>query len=617
MPDSPRPRRARSADTAHVPAELALIQALLAARDTPEFARVVAAAAVHPDGLGASVAHVLRRDAFTEVFERITRLPAPAPPVTFRDWLDACRGDVDAATPGPAVAPLAWDFDVFDVATCRAWREGRAAMGESLATGLPWAEARGHAALPLRAGGVEYGLVIAEFRDDDVAGAARLRAMWEAVRVALEAHDRALQLDRRTVQAGALLELSEAVMSPRNLVEVLHLATRRAAERTGADAAAIWTVGEDGASTLELSHGPSGARERHGRALVPVVQAALEAGRPRTASPATDEMLLPAAAAAEIAAFSVWPIEAYGRAVGALGVWSVHGGARPLAIARAEREYLGAIANVIGLALEQARRFRELRDAERRERDATRYARRRESLAALGELTADASRAALKPCVSVRAFADRLVRELPEGAARECAEVIVREAERVERILREQQAHADLAPPSLAMVQLNTLAEAALRTHGETLVRRRARVVKRLAADVPELLLDRDGIGNVVQSVLAYALDRVATGGRIRIETRRLAHHVLFELGHDGTHAAGHALDQVFLPFGDARPSAAPAGLSLARRVIQDHGGEVRVRAEGEWTTLITFTLPITGNQDRRHTGADRRRTGDRREVAA
>ena len=121
----------------------------------------------------------------------------------------------------------------------------------------------------------------------------------------------------------------------------------------------------------------------------------------------------------------------------------------------------------------------------------------------------------------------------------------------------------------------------------------------------------------MVRSVIGFALDSIATGGRIRLETRRLPQHVLFELGHDGAHDPGEALEQLFLPFGTTRPSGAQTGLSLARRVIQDHGGEIRVRSEGEWTTLVTFTLPVVGNHDRRETPADRRKANDRRNRTA
>ncbi len=623
MREQPRSRPSAKQVPPEVPAsawEFTLFSSLHAAADRAEFARALAAAMVHPDGLDADVAHVLRREPLTEVFERTARFVPPVDATAFRQWLDDARlRGPEAMTPGPMVAPAAWDHEALDATTRAAWRDGRPASGDAAGLSLPWSAGEQHTVIPMRVGAIEYGVVIAEFRDAGLAERARERvAAWgEVVRMALDLRDRLDQLERRTGQALGLLDLSNAAMSPRNLAEVLHLASRLAAERSGADAAAIWSVGSDGIAQLQLAHGPAGARERHGRALQPVVQAALEAGRARIAYPATDEMLLPAAAAAEIAALAIWPIEAYGRPVGALGVWTVHSGARRMSLGRAEREYLAAAANLIGLALDQARRFSELRETERRERDAARYAQRRESLAALGEIAARGSEEALKPVASVRAFASRLLNELPEGAAREYALVILRETARLERILREQRAHAELAPPTLSLVQLNTLTDEALGANGEALVRRRARVIKRLASDLPELLLDPDGISGVVRSVLSMALDSVSTGGRIRIETKKLPQHVMFELGHDGTTSPGEALDQLFLPFGNGRLAGAGSGLSLARRVIQDHGGEIRVRSEGEWTTVVTFTLPIVGNQDRRHTPAERRRARDRRAGAA
>jgi signal transduction histidine kinase len=137
-------------------------------------------------------------------------------------------------------------------------------------------------------------------------------------------------------------------------------------------------------------------------------------------------------------------------------------------------------------------------------------------------------------------------------------------------------------------------------------------VLKRLAPDLPPMLLDARGIEHVTGTLLRFALDSIAVGGRVRIETRRLPQHVLFELGHDGAHVPGEAIDQLFLPFAGA---SVGGGLSIAHRIIEQHGGELRVRADGEWTTVVTFTLPIVGNQDRRRTS--RRRPRDRRERLA
>ncbi len=584
--------------------ELALFEAAARAATTRQLLRVLAEGALAPALMGADATHALAWDPLTGLFEgdsferhEPSRHPAP----------DAWRV---ARTAHPA-----WELESLDAVTRLAWDEGRPHLGAAPSGPRPWTRGGWIAAVPLRSGSGESGLIVLEFRDPAACSPARLARFAETARVAVEARESAADRERRAAHAAGLDELTRSALSPRNIAEVLHVAARLAAECTGSDGAAVWAIGADQVLALRVTHGVSGSRERLGRALHPVARAAIDEARPREACPATDEFLLPAEAAADLAAIVVIPVLAYGHGAGAVGVWRGHGPHRREPWSPADREFLAVLSRVVGLALDQARRFSELRDAERRERDASQYARRRDALAALGELSAKASREGLKPTASIRVFAARLLDLLgEEDPGREFAEVIAREAERLERLLREQRAHAELTPAGMELVELNGIVERALQSAGETLVRRRARVLKRLAAGLPELLLDRDGIARVIQALLAYALDSIAVGGRVRVETRRLTQHVLVELGHDGVHEPGEVLEQLFQPFGGPRGGT---GLSVARRIIEEHGGELRIRADGEWTTLVTFTLPIVGNQDRRRTPKDRRNARDRRALAA
>ncbi|MBI5708888.1 MAG: hypothetical protein HZC42_01065 [Candidatus Eisenbacteria bacterium] len=145
-------------------------------------------------------------------------------------------------------------------------------------------------------------------------------------------------------------------------------------------------------------------------------------------------------------------------------------------------------------------------------------------------------------------------------------------------------------------------------------MRRRVRLLKKLAPDLPQLLLDRERIRRVVDNVLDSALDAVGVGGRIRVETRRANHYVVVDVAHDGPRAPGELLEQLFVPFASQRPGGPAVGLAVAQQIVRAHGGEVRVRSEGEWSTVFTFTLPVAGNEDRRSGGTDRRRPrADRR----
>ena len=70
---------------------------------------------------------------------------------------------------------------------------------------------------------------------------------------------------------------------------------------------------------------------------------------------------------------------------------------------------------------------------------------------------------------------------------------------------------------------------------------------------------------------------------------------------------SGELIEQLFVPFQLAGAGGCPMGLGVAQRIVQQHGGEVRVRSEGEWGAIVSLTLPVRGNEDRRGPGADRR----------
>jgi nitrogen-specific signal transduction histidine kinase len=185
----------------------------------------------------------------------------------------------------------------------------------------------------------------------------------------------------------------------------------------------------------------------------------------------------------------------------------------------------------------------------------------------------------------------------------------------LERIMDEQLEWATQSAPRLELRSINELVQKALQSAGEKIVRRRVRLLKNLAPDLPELLLDPDRLSLVVRNVVDHALDAVAVGGRVRIATRRSAGHVVVEVAHDGAHENGGLLEQLFVPFAASREGAPAVGLGVASQVVREHGGEIRVRADAEWSQLLSFTLPVRGNEDRRAAEADRRsHRADRRD---
>ena len=204
------------------------------------------------------------------------------------------------------------------------------------------------------------------------------------------------------------------------------------------------------------------------------------------------------------------------------------------------------------------------REAERRLREAQTHLMRSEKLAALGEMSAKVAHEVRNPLASIGGFARRVARTIPKTDPNsEPMEIIIRETERLERIVTEQLQFAQLARRRLRMEDLNSVLNETLHLVAQSIVERRARLVKRLAPDIPLLLLDADKIKQVVLNIVQNALQNVSQGGRIKVESRRLRDCVQVEVANDGPKIAGEVMERLFVPFNTSRESGTGLGLAV------------------------------------------------------
>ena len=587
-----------------------VLRALCRMRELETLERGALAAVVHPAGAGFERAWLFVRDARSGLLEGREFMLAPAAAPSLAVWLElhaAPRLELEPRSRSLTLRPGRLGGVVG-----QAWEPGVAPSAAEPEAGLPWAGVPHVGAVALRRSGRPWALIVGTW------GAAPGRGRQEALEAiaalfapAAEALDLEREGRQRARHAASLALAARVVGATLNLAEVLQQLARLAAQGTGARGSALWVTGAEGLR-LEVTHGAAGRRERIGRALQNLAQAVVEEGRARVVDRATEELLLAPDAAAELDSVIVCPVRVYGRVLGALGCYgraTTHRG--DLAgFPAADLEYVSALADLAGLALDQAGRFTELRQGEQQRRELAARLQRQERLAWLGELAGRMAHEARNPLASIGAFSRRAQRSLDEGhPARDYLEIVQREAERLERLLGEQLDYEPATEGALRVESLNEVAQQALSAAADALVRRRVRLVKKLAPDLPGLLLDRERIQRVVANMLESALEAVSVGGRVRIESRRLGTAVLLELAHDGPRSPGELLEQVFVPFASQRPGGAGVGLGVAQQIVREHGGEIRVRSDGEWGTVFSLSLPVHENQDRRHVGADRRRS--------
>jgi signal transduction histidine kinase len=279
---------------------------------------------------------------------------------------------------------------------------------------------------------------------------------------------------------------------------------------------------------------------------------------------------------------------------------------------------VGVLAGVASGALGRVLRGDRARETERRLRDAEAQLRHADKVIAVGERGMHVAQEIRNPIAAIAGLAKRLARDAAEGSeTREYLEIILRETERLERILGEQLSLAQMTKPRLRLQSLNVLVQESLEAHSDELVRRRVRLLKRLAPDLPSLLLDEEKIRHVLANVLHYALTAVPAGGRVRVETRAGGGMVQAEIAHDGPKVPGESLERLFVPFSATRRYGSGVGLAVAYQVVREHGGENRARSVGDWSSIVTIYLPVRENTDRRARPDRRAGRNDRRRRSA
>jgi signal transduction histidine kinase len=587
-------------------AGLEIARAFARVRDLVALERSVVAAAVHPQGGGLGQAWLLEWEAGSGTLEGCQRAGSPAAGEPLAEWLEA-RGVRRA---GGDARGLATRPSELRGAAAAAWDPAGRMGGEEADGGMPWSAGPHVGAVALRRGGQPWALLVGTWSAEPEA--ARRRALEEIALLAglaAQALEREQDAARHAGHATALGQALRAVGAQRNLAEVLQLATRLAVQGTGAGGGALWLADARG-PRLEVAQGPAGRRERMGRALRDLAAAVTEDGRARVVDRPADELLLAPDAAAALESVVVVPLRAYGRVLGALACYDrvpLRRGESP-GFPAADAGFVGALGDLAGLAVDQAGRFAERQAGEQQRRDLAARLERTERLAHVGEVAVRMAEEARNPLASIGAFARRAQRALAEDdPAREYLEIVLRESARLEGLLAEQAGYA-AAPGALRLEDLNAVAQEALAAAGAELAARRVRLVKKLAPGLPSLLLDRERIRRVVANILESALDAVSAGGRLRLESRQAGAAVLLEVAHDGPHEPGGLLEQLFVPFASQRAGGPATGLGVAQQIVREHGGEIRVRSDGEWGTVFSLSLPVRENRDRRNGGLDRRR---------
>ncbi|MDQ7843941.1 MAG: ATP-binding protein [Armatimonadota bacterium] len=221
------------------------------------------------------------------------------------------------------------------------------------------------------------------------------------------------------------------------------------------------------------------------------------------------------------------------------------------------------------------------------------------------DLIADVAHELRTPLASIAGYMEALIDGvLP--AEPETFHRIRREASRLQRLVSDLQelsrVEAGQIPILPQPVEVRELADAAAARMRPQFEDKGVVLAVDIPRNLPRVLADPDRIGQVLTNLLGNALQHTPEGGRVTIQARREQGMVAIAVADTGAGIAPEHLPHLFDRFYRVDPSRARRsggsgiGLTIARHLVERHGGSIRAESEGPGHgATFTFTIPAAG----------------------
>ncbi len=188
-------------------------------------------------------------------------------------------------------------------------------------------------------------------------------------------------------------------------------------------------------------------------------------------------------------------------------------------------------------------------------------------------------------------------RQRDDERAERSAQAILKQAERIQHIVRRFLDMARGGPPAFERTDPASIVRAAAGA-----VRHRfAKAKVSLSADIPPAMpviqCDKDLLEQSIVNLLLNACEACAAGGHVEVRARADSERVAFVVSDDGAGISPENAARATEPFFTTKSTGSGAGLGLAiaAEIVKSHRGELTIGPQGQGGTRAQIEIPIAG----------------------
>ena len=219
---------------------------------------------------------------------------------------------------------------------------------------------------------------------------------------------------------------------------------------------------------------------------------------------------------------------------------------------------------------------------------------RAEHLATLGEMATGLAHEIRNPLAGIAGVIEIIGRDLPvTSPARSVVKDVRQEINRINHIVTDLLQTARPHPPTVRKTDLNTTVEHAVMLGRQQAQAKSIEIALHKEPSLPEVEHDSDQIHQVLLNLLLNALQAIDTKGKIAVNVKSQGPTAVVEVTDNGRGIPADQLPNVFRPFYTTKGDGTGLGLSLARRIVEDHHGRIDVTSVLGQGTTFAVILPL------------------------
>jgi signal transduction histidine kinase len=241
---------------------------------------------------------------------------------------------------------------------------------------------------------------------------------------------------------------------------------------------------------------------------------------------------------------------------------------------------LTVLSNQAAIALDHTRSYEKIKvDLETTERQLERSSR----LASLGTLSAGVTHEIRNPLTVIRSETERLANQERDIAyLKDYRALMLKHIDRIAAIVERMLGMAKEAPKQEENIDLNEIIESSLQ-----LVNMGRITLHKDFNLVPLVVGDPVQIEEVFMNLAQNAVQAMTDGGTLTLRTYIDEGRAVAEVSDTGKGIPEEIKEKIFDPFFSTRHEGVGLGLSIAYRIIREHGGDIKITSEvGKGTTF-------------------------------